>query len=527
MSRQTHYAKSGDVHIAYQVVGDGPIDLVFVMGWISHLEHLWDGPGSRFLTRLASFSRLITFDKRGTGLSDRAGALPSIEQRMDDVRAVMDSVGSQRAALFGISEGAAMCALFAATYPERTAALVMYGAYAKRKWHPDYPWAPTPEQRESFYEAIERGWGGVVDLDTLAPSTVGDESFRQWWARYLRQSASPGAALALARMNTEIDIRHALPAIRVPTLILHRTGDLDIDVGGARYMAERIPNARYIELPGNDHLVFAGDQDAVLAEVEQFLTGVRPLPEPDRVLATILCAEIAEAIVLATRMGDAAWRQTLDAFGRLVQEELLQYRGQQSGHSATGVVATFDGPARAIRCSLAILERGKAMGLRVRVGLHCGEYERAGGDVRGAAFQVAARVMAGAGVGEVLVSSTITDLVAGSGIRFAPLDRRLVTGPDRALELYRVVSGTSPDADVVDQRGEPLTTAMRLSPREREVAVLIGRGLSNRRIADDLSISIATVERHATNIFNKLGVHSRSQVAVWAADQGLLRAEVD
>ncbi|HKG24314.1 MAG TPA: alpha/beta hydrolase, partial [Thermomicrobiales bacterium] len=232
---ETRYARSGDVHIAYQVVGDGPLDLVFVMGWVSHIDSFWEEPRvARFLRRLASFSRLILFDKRGTGLSDRVTAVPTIEQRMDDVRAVMDAVGSRRAALFGISEGAAMCAVFAATYSERTAALVIYGGYAKRLWDPDYPWAPTPAERQQFFDAIEQGWGGVVDLDTLAPTAAGDESFRKWWAAYLRRSASPGAALALAQMNTEIDIRAILPAIRVPTLILHRSGDLDINVGGAR-----------------------------------------------------------------------------------------------------------------------------------------------------------------------------------------------------------------------------------------------------------------------------------------------------
>ncbi len=524
MKRETRYAKSGDVHIAYQVVGDGPIDLVFVMGWVSHLDYLWDGPAARFLSRLASFSRLITFDKRGTGLSDRTPEMPTIEQRMDDVRAVMDAVGSQRAALLGISEGAAMCAVFAATYPERTAALVMYGAYAKREWHPDYPWAPTAVQRRAFYIAILQRWGGDVDLDTLAPSTIGDESFRQWWARYLQQSASPGAALALARMNTKIDIRQVLPAIRVPTLILHRTGDLDIDVGGARYLADHIPGATYVELPGNDHLVFAGDQDAVLAEIEQFLTGVRPASEPDTMLATILCAEIMEAMVLAVRMGDVAWQHALAAHELLVHEEILRNRGQVVSRTPAGVVAIIDGPARAIRCASAIVQGGRATGLDLRAGLHCGECERVEGDIRGVAPRIAARVMGRARAGEVLVSSTITDLVAGSGIRFMPLDRALATGADRDLELFRVVSSTPSSPAPGGHSSDAIANAVRLSPREREVATLIGRGYTNRHIADELSISVATVERHTANIFNKLGVHSRSQVAVWAAGEGLLHS---
>ena len=525
MKPETNYAKSGDVHIAYQVVGDGPIDLVFVMGWVSHLDFLWDGPAVRFLTRLASFSRLITFDKRGTGLSDRTVELPTIEQRMDDVRAVMDAAGSNRAALVGISEGAAMCAVFAATYPERTAALVMYGAYAKREWHPDYPWAPTAVQRRAFYIAILQRWGGVVDLDTLAPSTAADESFRQWWAQYLRHSASPGAALDLARMNTKIDIRQVLPAIRVPTLILHRTSDLDIDVGGARYLAAHIPGANYVELPGNDHLVFAGDQEAVLAEIEQFLTGVRPIPEPDPVLATILYAEIVEAVVVAAQMGEVAWRQVLDGFERLANEEITRYRGQPVRRAVAGLVATFDGPARAIRCATAIVEYGQAHGLNIRAGLHCGECERHGHDILGTAPQVAARVMARASAGEVLVSSTITDLVAGSGLEFEPLRQRLVTGTDRALDLHRVVAGRTDSTVPATPLDERSNEGVHLSPREQEVAGLLGRGHSNREIADELSISIATVERHVANIFNKMGVHSRSQVAVWAAGKELPRPE--
>ena len=518
MVPEIRYAKSGDVHIAYQVVGNGPLDLIFVMGWISHLDYLWDGPGAPFLNRLASFSRLITFDKRGTGLSDRSGDLPTIEQRMDDVRAVMDAAGSKRAALLGISEGAAMCALFAATYPERTSALVMYGAYARRVWHPDYPWAPTIEQRQEFFDAIESGWGGVVDLDTLAPSTVDDESFRQWWARYLQRSASPGAALALARMNGEIDIRHVLQVIRTPTLILHRTGDLDIDVGGARYMAGQIPNATFVELPGDDHLVFAGDQESVLSEIELFLTGVRPEPEADGVLAAILCVEIVEAMVVAARMGDSAWRQAIVEHELLVNSALTQFRGRLVRRTATGFVAIFDGPARAIRCSLAIAAGSRAKGLNVRSGLHSGECDRDLSEMRGVAYQVAARVMSRANADEILVSRTVTDLVAGAGIRFFPVDRHLVTGRQRDLELFRVAESPTDDVEQRTTSRDSAVSANPLSPREREVANLIGGGMTNREIADELSISVATVERHASNIFTKLGMRSRSQVAGWIFD---------
>lgn len=294
MQPETKYAKSGGVSIAYQVVGDGPLDLVVVPGWVTHLEYAWEYPSSaRFFTRLASFSRLIRFDKRGTGLSDRVAEPPTLEQRMDDVRAVTDEVGVDRTAVFGYSEGGSMSALFAATYPERTSALVMFGTFAKRIWDPDYPWAPTPEERQKFFEAIETGWGGVVDLATLAPSMAHDKRFRQWYAGYSRRGASPGAALALARMNTDIDIRHVLPAIRVPTLVLHRTGDLDAKVDEDRYIAERIPGAKFVELPGTDHIPYVGDADSILDEVQEFLTRASGRPLSPTVYWPPCCSPIS------------------------------------------------------------------------------------------------------------------------------------------------------------------------------------------------------------------------------------------
>src|SRR5437899_1995187 len=293
---ETKYARSGDVNIAYQVIGSGPLDLVYVMGWVTNLDYFWEEPSyARFLARLASFSRLILFDKRGTGLSDRVHEteLPTLEQRMDDVRAVMDAVDSRRAVLFGVSEGGPMSALFAATYPERTAGLVMYGSYAKRIWSPDYPWAPTPVQRQEFFDLIQQGWGGVVDVHVMAPSRANDENFKEWWATYLRRSASPGAALAFARMNTQIDIRSVLPTISVPTLVLHRTGDLDANVEGGRYLAERIPGAKYIQFSSDDHLPWVGDQDSILDEIENFLGDIQHPPELDRVLSTIMVLHMA------------------------------------------------------------------------------------------------------------------------------------------------------------------------------------------------------------------------------------------
>lgn len=527
MPLETRYARSGDVHIAYQVVGEGPLDLVFVMGWVSSIDFFWAEPRvARFLKRLASFSRLILFDKRGTGLSDRVAELPTLEQRMDDVRAVMDAAGSERAALFGISEGAAMCALFAATYPERTAALVIYGGYAKRLWDPEYPWAPTPAERQRFFDAIEEGWGGVVDLDTLAPSSVGDEQFQHWWAAYLRRSASPGAALVLARMNTEIDIRAILPTIRVPTLLLHRTGDLDIDVGGARYMSERIPGARYVELPGDDHLVFAGDSEPILRETEVFLTGALPIPDADRVLATLMITGIVGAAAVAVRLGDEAWGEIVAAHDAMVREHLARFRGREAKKTIGGFLATFDGPARAIRCASAIVEAARGLGLQVRSGLHAGECETSDSELGGVALQIAERVFDRAGADEVVVSSTVKDLVAGSGIEFGEMEARLLTGPASGWRLYRVVQRPGQVHDVpkaVIARSEAAQSPAALSPREREIVILVARGLSNRQAAAELSISPATVERHVANVLGKLGFHSRAQVAAWAVAHDLLR----
>jgi pimeloyl-ACP methyl ester carboxylesterase/class 3 adenylate cyclase/DNA-binding CsgD family transcriptional regulator len=528
MRRETRYAKSDGLNIAYQVVGHGPIDLVFVMGWVTHLDWFWEEPRfRRFLERLSSFARVILFDKRGTGLSDRPTGSPSLEVRMDDVRAVMDAVGCTRAALIGVSEGGAMSALFAATYPERTTALMLVGGFPRRVWAPDYPWAPTLEERDRFIEAVARQWGGPVLVEIRAPSAADDAQFREWWATYLRMSASPGAALELSRMNTEIDIRHVLPAIRVPTLIIHRRGDRTIAVENGQYLGEHIPGARYVELDGDDHLPFVGDQDAILDEIERFLTGMEPVRQPDRVLATILCTEIVGAMGMASRLGDEAWRRLLDGHDRVTKTQLQRFRGREVGRSVAGIVAVFDGPARAVQCASAILQETEALGLGLRAGLHCGEVDLPAGDLTGVAYQISARVMTRAEAGQVIVSRTVTDLVAGSGIDFEPIDGTLATGGGRTQALYRVERGNerfgaSSRLAGVDRE---MPGAVPLSPREAEVAILIGRGYSNRQIADDLSISVATVERHAANIFTKLGVRSRSQVAVWVVEQGLLSTQ--
>ena len=411
----THYARSGDVNIAYQVAGSGPLDLVFVMGWITHLEYFWQEPSfARFLRRLASFSRLILIDKRGTGLSDRVPLhqLPTLEQRMDDVRAVMEAVGSPRAALCGISEGGPMCSLFAATYPERTSALVMIGTYAKRLRSDDYPWGPTAEQREAFFELMQREWGGPVGLNERAPSKANDPLFREWWAKYLRMGASPGAAVALTRMNAEIDVRHVLPTIRVPSLIIHRSGDLCLKVEEGRYVASRIPKAKYVELPGNDHLPFVGDQDAIIDEVEEFLTGVRQHSAPDRVLATILHVRFSAGDVHRTA----------------IERELAWFRGRLIALDATTLQAAFDGPARAVRCAGAICKSIDD----ASAGVHTGECDIAGDSYGGPPLEIGAAISSRANAGDVLVSRTVRDLVAGSGIAFEE------SGELDEWRLYRV-----------------------------------------------------------------------------------------
>lgn len=423
---ETMYARSGDVNIAYQVIGDAPLDLVFVMGWVSHLEYFWREPNfARFLLRLASFSRLILFDKRGTGLSDRVpiNQLPTLEQRMDDVRAVMNAVGSERAALCGVSEGGPMCSLFAATYPEKTLALVMIGTYAKRVRDAEYPWGPTQEEREHFFDVMREHWGGPVGIDERAPSLANDPKFRDWWATYLRMGASPGAAVALTQMNAEIDVRNVLPSIRVPSLVIHRTDDQCLKVEEGRFVAERIPGAKFVELPGNDHLPFVGDQDAILDEMEEFLTGVRHTQEPDTVLATVLFTRIAGT---NNQLRHSNWEELLRRLRAHIAKEIEWFRGREVDMAGDRPLAIFDGPARAIRCAMAITEYASRLGVETRAGLHTGECEIVDGTVAGKAAEIGECVANEAEAGEVLVSGTVKDLVAGSGIKFEDRGIRLM-----------------------------------------------------------------------------------------------------
>jgi pimeloyl-ACP methyl ester carboxylesterase len=439
MPPKTHYARSGDVNIAYQVLGEGPRDLVMVSGYVSNIEVIWEEPMlARFLTRLASCARLIVFDKRGTGLSDRDTDMPSLEVRMDDVRAVMDAAGSERAVLFGISEGGAMCMLFAATYPERCTGLVMAGAYARRAWASDHPWGLSNEQFSAWTEVIRRDWGSPAGIEQRAPSMAADPAYREWWARLFRLSASPRAAEMIVNLLRDIDVRHILPTIRVPTLILHATKEATIDVRDARYMAERIVGAKLVELPGADHLPWLANADAAFEEIAEFLTGTRPIAEPDRVLATVLFTDIVGSTEKAATLGDRRWHDLLDSHNAAVRLAIARGRGREIGTQGDGFLATFDGPARGVQCARTIIDATRSLGIEVRCGLHTGECEKIGDDVGGIAVHIGARIAALADASEILVSSTVKDLVAGSGLRFSDLGTKTLRGVPGTWNVFRV-----------------------------------------------------------------------------------------
>lgn len=431
MHPETHYARSGDVSIAYQVLGAGPIDLVLIPPFVSHVEYCWEYPAyARFLRHLASFSRLILFDKRGTGLSDRVD-IGTLEERMDDVRAVMDAVGSERAALLGLSEGGAMSVLFAATYPERVTALITYGSVARGAWAPDYPWGNTAEDLEATIEDTRQTWGKPTP-----PDADDNPQFLRWWDTYMRYSASPRDVIAIWRMCQDIDIRHVLPSVRVPSLIIHRTNDQAVPVEGSRLIAAHIPGAKLLELPTSDHWWFNEDADAILQAVQEFITGEQQELEPERVLATILFTDIVDSTKRAVEMGDRRWRDLLESHTMMVRRELTRFRGREIKTTGDGFLATFDGPARAIRCAHALSNGMHQLGLAIRAGLHTGECELIGTDIGGIAVHIGARVSALAGADEVLVSHTVKDLVAGSGLRFQDRGTHRLKGVPGEWQLF-------------------------------------------------------------------------------------------
>lgn len=440
MTPDIKFAQAGTVNIAYQVFGAGPVDLLIVPGWVSNLDAFWEEPSvARFFDRLGSFARVILFDKRGTGLSDRITQSPTLEERMDDVRAVLDAVGSERAALLGYSEGGPMCALFSVTYPQRTQALIAIGSFPTSQNTGDYSFGRTLESWREFNRDVVENWGGPVGLEVRAPSVSSDPRFRSWWAKFLRAGASPSTALALNRMNAEIDIRHLLPSIRVPTLLLHATGDRTISVNASRYMVKRIPNAKLVEIDSEDHLPFTEPAKIILDEIEEFLTGAKESAIIDSVVSTVMFTDIVGSTEKASELGDDQWRDLLESHHAAVRHELDVHRGREIKTTGDGFHATFDGPARAIRCALSIQDAVVPLGLSVRIGLHTGELVLSGDDIEGVAVHIAARVADLAPADQVLVSQTVKDLVAGSGIRFEDRGLRSLKGIPDEWRLFRVL----------------------------------------------------------------------------------------
>jgi pimeloyl-ACP methyl ester carboxylesterase len=439
MEAATRYANSDGVSIAYQVHGEGPLDLVFVPGFVSHVEVYWEqAMVARFFRRLASFSRLVLFDKRGQGLSDRPARPPTLEESMDDLGAVMAAAGCERPAVFGISEGGPMSALFAASHPERVSSLILYGTFPRILRAPDFPQGVSGEQLDALYELLKRHWGGPVAIDLWAPSLIGDLEFEGWWSRLLRQGTSPAGAIALIDLYRELDARDVLPTIGVPALVLHRRDDLVVSVRQGQYLAEKIPGARFVELSGADHFAMVGDQDALLDEVEEFLLGTRRAREPERALATILFTDIVGSTERAAELGDRRWRDLLERHDALVRRQLDLHRGREVKTMGDGFLATFDGPTRAIRCACAIRDELAGIGVEVRAGIHTGEVELIGDDVGGMAVNIGARIGALAEGGEVLVSSTVKELVVGSGLEFAERGAHTLKGAPGEWHLFAV-----------------------------------------------------------------------------------------
>lgn len=439
MLPDTKYAPSGDIYIAYQVTGDGPVDLLWAPGTVSHLDLDWDSPvRAQFINRLSTFCRLMRFDKRGTGLSDRPTKMATLEERTDDIRAVMDAVGSQQATIMGVSEGASMACLFAATFPERTRSLIVWGGQARWVKSNDYPWGPTLEEYTLLIEKVQEDWPSI---DYILGPGAGygedvDPAVLDWVMRYFRAAGSPSAVAAYERMNTEIDIRPILETIRVPTMVMNRRNDPIAHIDAARDLAERIPGAHFVEFPGATHSMFYIEPENVLAEIEEFVTGVRPMEIADRILATVLFIDIVRSTEQAAAIGDAAWQHLLDTFYALVRKEIARFSGSEMDTAGDGFFITFDGPARAISCALAITDAVKQLGIEVRAGVHTGECKPIGNKLGGIAVHIAARVLSNADPGEVVVSSTVKDLVAGSGIIFEDKGSHVLKGVPGDWRLF-------------------------------------------------------------------------------------------
>ncbi|HSF93874.1 MAG TPA: adenylate/guanylate cyclase domain-containing protein [Thermohalobaculum sp.] len=436
---RTRYARCGKISIAYQVIGDGPIDLVYAPGWINNIEYAWESPDfARLLTKLGQFSRVIFFDKRGSGLSDRLVGAPTLEDRAEDIATVMDAAGSREAAILGTSEGGNMACMFSALYPERATSLILYGCFARMAWAPDYPWGTKPEDFEASLSGIIEAWGEPYDFGDWAPSAANDQAAREWYSAFMRFSLSPTEMLRLSRLNFEIDIRALLPSIRQRTLVLHRQGDLCFDVEEGRFLAEHIPTAELHLLPGDDHLAFYGDHDRLVGEVEEFLTGTRGATSAERALLTVLMTDIVGSTDALSDMGDERWRAVLEQLDAAVRRRVAALGGQLVKQTGDGHLLAFTGPTRAIECARAIGRDAEALGLQLRAGLHTGECERRTGDLSGIAVHLAARIMAEATPGAVWTSGTVKDLVVGSGLAFAPQGERALKGIPGTWPLFAV-----------------------------------------------------------------------------------------
>lgn len=512
------YAHNGEVSIAYTVMGGGSVDVLFIGGFVSHLEiGLELALAQRFWERVGSFARVIAFDKRGMGLSD-AGAY-TLENIVDDALAVLDACGVERAVVFGVSEGGSAATMLAATHSDRVIAMVQYGTYARVSRAEDYPEGAPVAVTRRFWNRMIESWGDAASLEFWAPSAAHDPELREWWTRWVRSGASPGAMRAIGLMYEELDVRPLLSAVNMPTLVLYRGGDRVVRPALSRAVARGIPGAHEVELAGADHLFIAGDQDAMIDEIEEFVTGRPPASVRDRMLATILFVDIVGSTDRAAELGDRRWRELLGQFGRLVERELARYRGRWVKWIGDGVLATFDGPARAVRSALAIRARARAVGLELRAGIHTGECEVIADELAGIALHITARVMATARPGEVVTSATVKDLVVGSGLEFEDRGAHVLRGVPGEWTLYAItgdterssIATTGPAGGVTPP--EPVED---LSVREREVMNLVAAGLSNKEIAERLFLSVRTVERHLSNVYVKLRVSGKSARAVAA-----------
>lgn len=438
---ETHYARCGDISIGYQVFGEGSVDLLYVQGWLSNIEYAWESPDyARFLGNLGRFARVIWFDKRGNGMSDRNVGFPTLDQRAQDISAVLDAAGSERAVVFGVSEGGCMASYFSAIHPERVSSLVLCGSFARRAWAPDYPWGQTREELNRHVDELMKNWGKPLDLDDGAPSVAGNLSVRNWFGAFLRFSASPHTAELICRLNDEIDLRSVLPTIQAPTLVIHREGDRWHPLDEGRYLAEHIPKAVFCPLPGDDHIPWYGDQDGLVAEIEEFITGKRTSAKVDRALVTVLITDIVDSTAALSAAGDDRWRMVLEQLDTSARRHSAALGGRIVKHTGDGYVLAFAGPTLAIECAQALSRDAKAHGLALRAGIHTGECERRGEDLSGMAVHLAARIAAEAAPGAIHTSSTVRDLAFGSGTSFTSVGRRTMKGIPGDWEIFTLAS---------------------------------------------------------------------------------------